>query len=114
MKFGVYYSLYEWYNKFFLDDKYSGFVTTNYTDEVVWPDIKYLVKKYRPSILWCDGSWDANYTYWRTPELLAWLYNKSPVKDDIVVNDRLGTDCDCRHGDFYNCKDRYNPSKLLL
>lgn len=114
MKFGVYYSLYEWYNKLFLDDKYSGFMTKNYTDYIVWPDIEYLVKKYRPSLLWCDGDGEANYTYWKSPELLAWLYNKSPVRDEIVVNDRLGDETNCQHGDFYTCGDRYNPSKLYL
>lgn len=113
MKFGVYYSLYEWYNQIFLHEKGNGYKTTKYTDEIVWPDIKYLVENYKPSVLWSDGESDANDTYWKSPELLAWLYNESPVKDEIVVNDRWGNDTNCLHGDFYNCEDRYNPSKYL-
>jgi alpha-L-fucosidase len=40
---------------------------------------------------------------------LAWLYNSSPVKDNVVVNDRWGSDTDCQHGGYYSCRDRYNP-----
>lgn len=113
MKFGVYYSLYEWFNKLFLNDKVSGYKTTKYTDEIVWPDIKYLVANYKPSVLWSDGESDASDAYWKSPELLAWLYNESPVKHEIVVNDRWGADTNCKHGDFYNCADRFNPSKTF-
>ena len=33
----------------------------------------------------------------------------SPVKDTVVVNDRWGQGCSCKHGGYFNCKDRYNP-----
>lgn len=111
LKFGVYYSLSEWFNKMYLVDKEHLFVTTTYTNKVVWPNIKFLINNYKPSILWTDGDGAANDTYWKSPELLAWLYNESPVKDEIVVNDRWGKDISCHHGDFYNCKDRFDPSK---
>jgi alpha-L-fucosidase len=38
---------------------------------------------------------------WRSPELLAWLYNESPVKDDVIVNDRWGSDTRHKHGGYY-------------
>jgi len=36
----------------------------------------------------------------------------SPVRDTVVVNDRWGIDTQCRHGDFFNCHDQYNPGVL--
>lgn len=45
--------------------------------------------------------------------LLFRLYNDSPVKNEIVVNDRWGKGIPCHHGDFYNCHDRYNPGSLM-
>lgn len=114
MKFGVYYSLIEWYNEMYEDDKSREYSTSVYTDNVVWPDIKQLVTDYRPSVLWSDGEWEGTDTYWKSTKLLAWLYNESPVKNEIVVNDRWGTTTSCVHGDFYNCKDRFNPSKYIF
>lgn len=114
MKFGVYYSLLEWFNKIYEEDKERQYSTTFYTDSVVWPDIKQLIHDYEPSVLWSDGEWEGTDTYWRSTDLLAWLYNESPVKEEIVVNDRWGLDMGCHHGDFYNCRDRFNPSKYIL
>jgi alpha-L-fucosidase len=44
---------------------------------------------------------------------LAWLYNESPVKDTVVVNDRWGYADTCKHGGFYTCQDHYNPGYLV-
>ena len=30
-----------------------------------------------------------------------------------MVNDRWGTDANCKHGDVKLCKDRYSPSKPI-
>lgn len=35
------------------------------------------------------------------------------MKDDVVVNDRWGTDVACKHGGFYTCDDRYNPGTYI-
>ncbi|XP_026329469.1 alpha-L-fucosidase-like [Hyposmocoma kahamanoa] len=113
LKFGVYHSLYEWFNPIYLEDSNANFTTTNYTDNKLWPDIKQIINDYKPSLFWADGDWEANDTYWKSPELLAWFYNESPVKDEIVVNDRWGRGIGCHHGDFFNCKDRYNPGVLM-
>lgn len=40
-------------------------------------------------------------------------YNESPVKDEVVVNDRWGQGTSCKHGGFFNCADRYFPGTLL-
>lgn len=112
MKFGVYYSLYEWFNPIYIEDKETHFRTSTFTDSKIWPDIQQIINDYKPSILWSDGDWEASDAYWKSPELLAWLYNESPVKDDIVVNDRWGNNTNCLHGDFYNCSSS-NNSKLI-
>jgi alpha-L-fucosidase len=38
---------------------------------------------------------------WRSEELLAWLFNESPVKDEVVIDDRWGKDCRHKHGGYY-------------
>jgi alpha-L-fucosidase len=44
---------------------------------------------------------------WRSPELLAWLFNDSPVKDEVVVNDRWGSETRHRHGGYWTTE--YTP-----
>ena len=44
----------------------------------------------------------------------SFIATYSPVKDSIVVNDRWGTDANCKHGDVKLCKDRYIPSELSV
>src|SRR5260370_20861524 len=34
-------------------------------------------------------------------ELLAWLFNESPVKDEVVVDDRWGSDTRHKHGGYW-------------
>ncbi|GBP24485.1 Putative alpha-L-fucosidase [Eumeta japonica] len=112
MKFGVYHSLFEWYNPIYKEDKFKLFETQNFPKTKLWPDLQQLVNDYNPSVIWADGDWEALDTYWNSTAILAWLYNDSPVKDEIVVNDRWGIGINCHHGDFFNCVDRYNPGKL--
>ena len=33
----------------------------------------------------------------------------SPVRDNILVNDRWGPEAWCKHGDVKNCADRFLP-----
>ena len=42
-----------------------------------------------------------------SPEMLAWLYNESPVKDEVVVNDRWGKDTRHKHGGYWTTE--YTP-----
>lgn len=112
LHFGLYHSLYEWFNPMYIADKASNFNRSVFVDEKILPEMVELVENYLPEVIWSDGDWDANDTYWKSTEFLAWLYNESPVKDTVVVNDRWGRDIPCHHGDFYSCKDRYNPGVL--
>ncbi|KAK2571821.1 Tissue alpha-L-fucosidase, partial [Acropora cervicornis] len=69
------------------------------------PQIYDLVNKYKPDVLWADGDWEASSDYWMSKDFLAWLYNDSPVKDTIIVNDRWGNDSRRHHGGRF-CKRR--------
>ncbi|CAN7984502.1 unnamed protein product, partial [Ixodes hexagonus] len=112
VRFGVYHSLYEWFNPLYLADKAAHWKTSEFVDRKTMPELRELVERYKPDVIWSDGDWEAPDTYWNSTNFLAWLYNDSPVKSSVVVNDRWGIDIPCHHGDFYNCKDRYNPGVL--
>ncbi|XP_048356653.1 tissue alpha-L-fucosidase [Sphaerodactylus townsendi] len=110
--YGLYHSMYEWFNPLYLADKKAGFKTQYFVLEKTLPELYDLVSRYKPDIIWSDGDWEAPDTYWNSTSFLAWLYNESPVKDTVVVNDRWGINCSCRHGGFYNCADKYKPGTL--
>ncbi len=92
---GFYYSLYEWYNPTYLNNFPA------YVDDHMIPQMKDLVTRYKPDILWTDGEWEKSSREWKSEEFLSWLYNVSPVKDDIVVNDRWGSETRSTHGGIY-------------
>jgi alpha-L-fucosidase len=59
------------------------------------------VTRYKPSIIFTDGEWEHTAAEWRTPELLAWLYNDGGCGEDLAVNDRWGSDTRGKHGGYY-------------
>ena len=101
LRMGIYYSLYEWFNPLWLTDK------PKYVDQHMFPQFKDVVTKYRPSIIFSDGEWDLPSAEWKSPELLAWLYNDSPVKDEVVIDDRWGKDTRHKHGGYWTTE--YTP-----
>ena len=92
---GYYYSLYEWYNPLWLRDRQL------YVREHMFPQFKDMVTHYKPDIIFSDGEWEQTSAEWHSPELLAWLYNDSPVKDVVVVDDRWGSDTRHKHGGYW-------------
>ncbi len=98
---GLYYSLYEWYNPLWKKDP------ANYAIQHAWPQMKDLINTYQPDVLWTDGDWEASPDVWKSQEFLAWLYNQSPVKDKIVVNDRWGSGVRFHHAGIYT--PEYQP-----
>uniref|UniRef100_A0A5S6QCI3 Putative alpha-L-fucosidase n=1 Tax=Trichuris muris TaxID=70415 RepID=A0A5S6QCI3_TRIMR len=112
IRFGLYFSLYEWFNSLYIQDKANKFKTKTYVKKVMMPQLMEIVNDYKPDILWSDGDWEAPDSYWNSTEFLAWLYNSSPVKDKVVVNDRWGKGTMCHHGGFLTCGDRFEPRTL--
>jgi len=110
--FGLYHSLYEWYNPLYVQDKASQFKTQQFIQEKTMPELYEIVNAYKPDVIWSDGDWEATPTYWNSTNFLAWLYNDSPVKDSVVTNDRWGVGSGCKHGGFFTCSDKYNPRVL--
>lgn len=112
VRFGLYHSLLEWFNPLYLKDKEKNFRTQEFVKYKAMPELYELVMAYKPEIIWSDGDWESDDVYWNSTNFLAWLYNESPVKDTVCVNDRWGNNTACKHGGFFNCHDRYNPGTL--
>lgn len=110
MKFGIYYSLMEWFHPLYLRDKKQS--TADFVTMKVMPELKELVQNYQPDIVWADGDWEMDEDYWKSKEFLAWLFTNASMKDSVVVNDRWGKGVTCKHGSFVTCKDRFNPGVL--
>jgi len=113
LRMGLYHSLFEWFNPIYIKDRDDGGNTTVYVNTTLQPMLLDLVNTYQPDIVWSDGDRDMSDQYWGSKEFLTWLYNESPVKDEVVVNDRWGNGMACHHGGFFTCYDRYNPGFLL-
>ena len=92
LKMGFYYSFMEWENPLYDADK------ARYVEEHMIPQIKDLVTRYKPAVFWPDGEWDHPDTLWRSPEILAWLYNNVENPEEFCVNDRWGKGCAGRRG----------------
>lgn len=95
LRMGYYYSLYEWYNPLWLYNK------PRYVQEHMFPQFKDLVTRYKPAVIFSDGEWEMSSADWHSPELMAWLFNESPVKDDVVINDRWGSETRHKHGGYW-------------
>ncbi len=95
LRMGYYYSLYEWYNPLWLYNK------PRYVQEHMFPQFKDLVTHYKPSVIFSDGEWEMSSADWHSAELMAWLFNESPVKDEVVINDRWGSDTRHKHGGYW-------------
>lgn len=114
LKMGLYYSIPDWESiprkidgseyqirREFVD-KY-GLPPEKYRDEIALPQLRELVMAYRPSVIFSDaGEWVYDDSFWKTKEFLSWLYNDSPVKDEVVVNDRWCKGMPGKHGDYFS------------
>lgn len=95
LRMGYYYSLYEWFSPLYHEN------VDRYVDEHMLPQMKDLVTRYKPDILWTDGEWEQPSSTWKSTQFLAWLFNESPVKDFVAVNDRWGKETRGHHGGYY-------------
>ncbi|TKR82987.1 hypothetical protein L596_016651 [Steinernema carpocapsae] len=106
--FGLYFSQFEWFHPYYL-----LLNSTLYPERISYPQMLEIVNRYEPDVIWSDGDWDQTDEYWKSKEFLAWLYNESPVKDKVVVNDRWGHEIMGHHGGFLTYADHYDPGHLL-
>jgi alpha-L-fucosidase len=113
LKMGLYYSVIEWESNKTHRTKTGYFLPDSIVSKYGIPEEEYiahmnfqlreLVTEYQPSLLFSDGGeWDFSSDYWKTRDFLAWLYNDSPVKNEVVVNDRFSKDMPGMHGDYYS------------
>lgn len=93
---GFYYSLYEWFNPTYLTDP------EKYVAERMIPQLKDLVTRYQPDLIYPDGEWDYPSSTWQSEKFLSWLYNESAVRKTVVVNDRWGKETRSKHGGYYS------------
>ena len=105
MKFGIYHSLYEWFNPLYLFDKANNFTSQHFVDTKTMPELYDLVEKYAPEIIWSDGEWEASSAYWKSLDFLHWYSTNSTVAASGVWNDRWGGDTLCKHGSFLTCAE---------
>jgi len=105
---GFYYSLYEWYHPLYRSD------VNQYVDQHMMPQLKELVTRYEPELIFTDGEWDHPSETWKSTQFLAWLYNESKVKGSVVVNDRWGKETRSVHGGYYTTEyDMVHNNKEL-
>ncbi len=112
LRMGFYYSLYEWYHPLYTADTTAAGAARlrRYVDAHMLPQLRDLVTRYCPAVLWTDGEWEHPSAAWRSPEFLAWLFNEGPNGAEVVVNDRWGAETRGRHGGFYTSE--YAVEKL--
>ncbi|EFL08851.1 predicted protein [Streptomyces sp. AA4] len=62
----------------------------DYAGSIVRPQLRELVDRYRPSMIWCDIGGDED--YFRGNETIAYYYNRAAAAnpDGVLVNDRFG------------------------
>jgi alpha-L-fucosidase len=122
LKMGLYYSIPDWESiprklngEYYINKKYVdqyGLSPTVYSKEVCQAQLKELVIKYQPSLLFSDaGEWLYDEDFWKTKEFFAWLYNNAPNRDEVIVNDRWCKGMPGNHGDYYSSE--YKDAEIL-
>lgn len=101
---GLYYSLLEWFHPVMQIPDVAKADIPQYATEKMIPQMKELVDTYAPSILFTDGEWSYHSDKWHSLDFVTWLYNESRVKEDIVINDRWGSDTRGLHGGYLTCE----------
>lgn len=101
LRAGFYYSLGEFNHPAYRKAKQSHGDLKPFVREHMQPQLREVVKRYSPSLIYFDGEWEFPLDSFEMKDFLAWLYNDSPCKDDVVVNDRFGKGSRGKHGGVY-------------
>ncbi|WP_214317608.1 alpha-L-fucosidase [Nonomuraea sediminis] len=103
LKRGFYYSNYEWYNPNYTGRQptnpytgaqipYTGVTTgEDYVSDYMLPQMNELIDDYDPDILWCDGEWERDASYWKMGDTIAHFYNQAadrPEPKEVAVANR--------------------------
>jgi alpha-L-fucosidase len=100
LRSGFYYSLGEFNHPLYLKAKKSHDLKP-FVRQHMQPQLREVVAQYSPSIIYFDGEWEFPQDSFEMQDFLAWLYNDSPCKDDVVVDDRFGKGSRGKHGGVY-------------
>lgn len=102
LRAGFYYSILEWNHPLYPKHgvKPHGNLE-RFVHQYMQPQLREAVTRHRPSFIYFDGDWDYPLDSFAMQDFLAWLYNDSPCRDDVVVNDRLGQGSWGKHGGVY-------------
>eukprot|EP01129_Flabellula_baltica_P007520 TRINITY_DN2936_c0_g1_i1.p1 TRINITY_DN2936_c0_g1~~TRINITY_DN2936_c0_g1_i1.p1 ORF type:complete len:569 (+),score=79.90 TRINITY_DN2936_c0_g1_i1:61-1707(+) len=95
----LYYSLFEWFNPL-----YIGPDPKKYVYQVMLPQMYEVVNNYKPDYIFTDGEWMESWEFWNSTYFLSWLFNDSPVKDTVTVNDRWGKTTRGKDGGIYTAE----------
>ncbi|MGF1633393.1 MAG: alpha-L-fucosidase [Phycisphaerae bacterium] len=96
MRFGLYYSLLQWHHPDCTPERIDRFVSRH-----MHPQLQDLVLRYRPDLIFTDGEWLTDAEGWQSRRFLTWLFEHSPVKDHVAVNDRWGKGTRSKHGGYW-------------
>ena len=88
LQMGFYYSLTEWSNPIHTWTVHPNENIGKYVDQYMIPQLKDLVVKYKPTVLFTDGEWDNTAEQFKARELISWYYNT--VGPEAIVNNRWG------------------------
>lgn len=92
IQFGLYHSIMDWHQP---DAKSKDFPHqsivdpdfTKYREQYLKPQLKELITKYNPSILWFDGEWIPEWTEEQGKDLYNYLRK---LKPSLIINNRIG------------------------
>ena len=82
VKLCFYHSIMDWHHPDAKGDNWP-----KYRDEYMKPQLKELITRYDPAILWFDGEWVGEWTEPQGKELYKYVRS---LKPDIIINNRVG------------------------
>lgn len=119
IRLGFYYSIMDWHHP---DAKAKGYEhQTNekpdfarYRDNYLYPQLRELITRYQPAILWFDGEWIGEWTEAQGKDLYQFVRSLQP---DIIINNRVGKGRNGMQGmntDAYFVGDFGTPEQEIL
>lgn len=94
IKLGFYYSIMDWHHPDAQAPHYPDYNTEEksnpnfdqYVENYMKPQLKELMEKYDPAVLWFDGEWIPEWTHEHGVETYTWLRQMKP---ELIINNRV-------------------------